>query len=413
MKEITMMNTRTPDGLNERLAEIECDLLPAPPLCTHPAWSASLFDWMTRYHVPGVSIAVIANSRLEWASGYGVCEVGRSELITPGTIFQACSVSKPVTAVAVLRLVQEGILDLDEDVNAYLTSWKVPPYSTRQSRVTVRHLLSHTAGLTRSWYLGFRRGAKTPTLLQVLNGEPPAKTRAVRVHSLPGTSFHYSESHFAVLQQLLTDVTSTPLPELARVLVLGPLGMRNSSYDPLFPERRFSATATGHYLDGAPVSGKWRFFPAVAASGLWSTPSDLALLVVDLQLARAGKPSKILRKEIVDQLLTHQTPPDGRQWGLGFELKGQGEATRFRHSGDNIGFKCFVQAFCERGTGIVLMSNGDNGEAVQKELLQTIAREYGWRGYPSPGAHSSHTWHALLQRLALHSLRRYAQIVHL
>src|SRR6266516_1473752 len=303
MKEITMMNTRTPDGLNERLAEIECDLLPAPPLCTHPAWSASLFDWMTRYHVPGVSIAVIANSRLEWASGYGVCEVGRSELITPGTIFQACSVSKPVTAVAVLRLVQEGILDLDEDVNAYLTSWKVPPYSTRQSRVTVRHLLSHTAGLTRSWYLGFRQGAKMPTLLQVLNGEPPAKTRPVRVQIPPGTRFRYSESHFAVLQQLLTDVTNTPFPDLMQALVFEPLGMCDSSYHPSFPEQRFSATAIGHYFDGLPINGKWRLFPALAASGLWTTPSDLARLLLDLQLARVGKPSKVLGKQIVNQLL--------------------------------------------------------------------------------------------------------------
>src|SRR5437764_15089423 len=106
LKEITMLNTRTPDGLSERLAEIERSLLPAPPLFAHPAWSASLLACMTRYHVPGVSIAVIANSQLEWAGGYGVCEVGRSELITPGTIFQACSVSKPVTAVAALRLVR-------------------------------------------------------------------------------------------------------------------------------------------------------------------------------------------------------------------------------------------------------------------------------------------------------------------
>src|SRR5437762_13251069 len=124
------------------------------------------------------------------------------------------------------------------------------------------------------------------TVLQVLNGEPPAKTRFVRVQIPPGTRFRYSESHFALLQQLLTDVTNTPFPDLMHALVFKPLGMRDSSYHQSFPEERFSATVTGHYFDGVPVNGKWRLFPALAASGLWTTPSDLPRLMPDIQLAR-------------------------------------------------------------------------------------------------------------------------------
>jgi CubicO group peptidase (beta-lactamase class C family) len=408
-----MVNTRTPDGKQEHITPIDAALVAVLPQDAHPAWSTLLLDSMRRSHVPGFSIAIIAHGQLAWASGYGKCEVGQSEPITPDTIFQACSVSKPVAAVAALRLVQEGLLDLDEDINTYLISWKVPPNRTGSAGVTLRHLLSHTGGLTCCWYLGFRRGAKTPTLLHVLNGEPPARTRPVRVQLPPGTCFRYSESHFAVLQQLLTDVTSTPFPQLVQELVFGPLGMHNSSYDLSFPERRPGATATGHYLDGLPVNGKWRIFPALAASGLWTTPSDLARLIVDIQSARTGKPSKVIGKEIVGQLLSPQTPPEGRQWGLGFELKDQGEAARFRHSGDTIGFKCFVQAFCERGAGVVLMSNGDNGERVQKELLRTLAQQYGWSSSSQGGTQSTARGHGLPRRLALHTLRRYARIVHL
>jgi CubicO group peptidase (beta-lactamase class C family) len=406
------MHTKAFHDLSEGTASIQSGLLSVLPLAPHSVRSAKFLDCMARYHVPGASIAVIADYRLAWAGGYGVGEVGRSELVTPNTLFQACSVSKPVTAIAALRLVQEGVLDLDEDLNSYLVSWKVPTNRTGQSLVTLRHLLSHTAGLTLCWYLGFRPGSNIPTLLHVLNGELPAKTRPVRVQIPPGTRFRYSESHFALLQQLLTDVTRTPFPDLMHALVFEPLRMRDSSYHLSFPEPRFSTTATGHYLDGVPIKGKWRIFPALAASGLWTTPFDLAQLIIDMQLARAGKPSKVLDKQSVDQLLSPQTPPDGRCWGLGFELKGQGEAARFRHSGDNIGFKCFVQGFCERGMGIVLMCNGDDGEIMHKELFQLIAKEYGWSTSSAVGVLSRPTWRQLPHRLAVGTLRRSVRLIH-
>jgi hypothetical protein len=133
--------------------------------------------------------------------------------------------------------------------------------------------------------------------------------------------------------------------------------------------------------------------------------------MLDLQLARAGKPSKVLSKESVDHLLSPQTPPGGRQWGLGFELKGQGEAARFRHSGDTIGFKCFVQGFCEGGMGIVLMSNGDNGEILHKQLFQMLAKHYGWSTSSAGGVPSRPTWQQLAHRLALGTLRRSVRIL--
>src|SRR5437667_9941176 len=166
-----MMHIKNLGALREGTAQIESGPLPVLPLATHPVRPAQFLDCMARCHVPGASIAIIADNRLAWACGYGVREVGRSEQVTPNTLFQACSVSKPVTAIAALRLVQEGILGLDEALNSYLVSWKVPINRTGPSRVTLRHLLSHTACLPACWYLGFRRGMKMPTMTHVLNGE--------------------------------------------------------------------------------------------------------------------------------------------------------------------------------------------------------------------------------------------------
>jgi CubicO group peptidase (beta-lactamase class C family) len=404
------------EALSKRIARIENGLLPILLLYMHRARPARLLDRMVQHHVPGVSVAVISNYRIEWARGYGLLETGKPWPITQKTIFQACSISKPVAAVAALRLVQEGKLDLDEDINTYLVSWKVPPNEAGQPRVTLRHLLSHTAGLTYCWYPGFRPGAKIPTLVQVLNGDAPANTPPVRVQLTPGTKFRYSGSHFSVVQQILVDVTGIPFPELMQELVFKPLGMYDSSYDQSFPQTRPSTTAAGHYIDGALLDGRWRIIPSMAGAGLWTTPSDLAQIAIDIQLAHVGKPSKVLGKQIVDQLLIPQTPVGGKLWGLGFGLQGHGADACFRHPGNNIGYKCILHAFSEGGMGAVVMTNGDDGDWVYKELLQAIAKEYNWSANALSEMYSMPVWRIAPLRLveygALHAFRRYLHFVH-
>lgn len=328
---------------------------------------------MAHYLVPGCSVAVIDGGRIAWTRGYGVVEAGQAA-VTPDTIFQACSISKPVAAVAALRLVQEGRLDLDADINTTLTSWRVPANGAWQPRVTLRHLLTHGAGLTYCWYPGYARGVPTPTLVQTLEGEPPANTPPVRVVAIPGTQFRYSGSHFSVLQQLLVDVTGRPFPELMRELVFDPLGMRHSSYDQSFPETHGGAAAAGHDAAGVPLAGRWHVQPELAGAGLWTTPADLARLALEVQAAWGGGASRVLGRDIARRMLA----PHLADRGLGWALEGPPDRPRFSHGGDNIGYKCHLTADAARGIGAVVMTNGDEGRQIVDGVLRAVAAEYRW-----------------------------------
>lgn len=361
-----------------QIHHIEQNVRLDPSAWSQAAQRAPLAERMAFYTTPGLSVAVIKDGQLAWARGYGVVEAGRSMPVTPDTLFQACSISKHVAMVGALQLVQEGMLDLDADINQYLVSWKLPPNGTWQPRITTRQLLGHTAGLTQNWYRGFERGATTPTLLQVLEGQPPANTPPVRVALLPQSQFRYSGSHYSVLQQLMIDVTKTPFPELMRDLVFKPLGMHNSSYDQAYPETRGDTTAVGHDLGGRPVHGKWRVIPEMAGAGLWTTVVDLAHIACEIQSAYADRPTKVLRKAVVDEALTPQVSP---LFGLGVQLEGVETTRRFGHGGDNIGYKCVSTAYVEHGLGAVVMTNAEDGIWVAQELLRSIAQAYDWPDY--------------------------------
>jgi CubicO group peptidase (beta-lactamase class C family) len=363
----------------QRIGRIESAVLQEPIWRDQGGAPIPLAELMAQQGVPGVSIAVIHDGALEWARGYGVREAGRPDPVTPETLFQVCSISKPVTAVAVLRLVQEGRLDLDEDVNHYLRSWRVPANGDWQPRVTLRQLLCHGAGMTVHGFPGYGAAAPHPTLRQVLDGVPPANTPPVRVNALPGTQFRYAGGGVSIVQQVLLDVTGLPFAQLMRELVLDPLAMRDSTYEQPLPPARQAAAATGHRSEGAPVAGKWHVYPEQAAAGLWTTPSDLARLTIDIQQARAGALGTLLRPETVAQMLTPQVE---EHIGLGFFLEGAGLDQRFAHGGDNEGYKANFVAFSERGEGVIVATNGDLGWIVCDNLTRTVWREYGWPDFP-------------------------------
>ena len=338
---------------------------------------ATIEERLAFYAVPGLSVAVFADGEVQWARGYGMRRAGTYDAVTPDTIFQAASISKHVTALAALRLVQEGKLALDEDVNTYLSSWQIPANGAWQPRITLRQLLGHTAGLVYNWYPGYRRDAPLPTLPQTLDGAPPANTPPVHAVALPGTINRYSGSHYSVVQQLLVDAAGQPFPALMHDLVLDPLGMANSDFDPSFPDGRAAAPAHGHFIGGEPISDGWRVLPEMAAAGLWTTPTDLAKVAIEIGHAFHGRPTAFLTRATVDELLTPQIF-DG--FGLGTVLMEEREGSRrFGHGGQNVGYECITTAYLELGTGAVVMMNGEEGgNGLFEELLGTITREYGW-----------------------------------
>jgi CubicO group peptidase (beta-lactamase class C family) len=214
---------------------------------------ATLEERMAHHHVPGVALALSAGSEAPVEAAYGVKEAGRSDPVTPATRFQACSISKPVAVLGMLRLVERGVLDLDADVNEMLTSWQVPPNASWQPRVTLRQIASHSAGLTVGGFPGYARGVPLPTLTQVLTGSAPANTAGIRVDTLPSVEFRYAGGGTTVLQQVLEDVTGRPFADLMRELVLEPLEMTRSGYTQPLPDELRAEAATAHGIDGVPV----------------------------------------------------------------------------------------------------------------------------------------------------------------
>ena len=372
----------TTDTDNERRRRIEADIRLEPFTDAADTPPTTIEAAMAYHRVPGCAVAVIAGGEVAWARGYGT--IGRGDATPVGTdsIFQACSISKPVAAVAALRLVREGRLDLDEDVNAYLRSWRVPANGGWQPRVTLRQLLSHTAGLTSCWYPGYPRDATLPTLVETLGGLPPANTPAVRATMIPGTQFRYSGSHYSVLQQVLADVTGRPLAALARDLVFAPLGMVHSGYETDFPERHVGATTIGHDAGGRRIAGDWYVLPESAGAGLWTTPSDLCRLAVEVCRAWSGDSDALLDWALARQMFT----PQIGGWGLGWSLQTLGPTIQFAHGGSNTGYKCRLVAWPEYGLGAVVMTNADEGSALIGEIVAAIAREYAWPDAPARDA---------------------------
>ncbi len=245
----------------ERIQRVENGLLPAV-MIKGQTTAMKLADRMAHYKVPGLSVAVINDGKIEWARGYGVVEKDGDKSVTADTLFLAGSISKPVAALAALRLVEQGKLNLDEDVNLKLKTWKVPENEfTKDKKVTLRGLLSHSAGLTVHGFPGYAVDAPMPTLVQILNGEKPANTPAIRVDIEPGSRWRYSGGGYTVMQQLLMDVTGKSFPELTRELVFAPAGMRQSTYENPLPKSLEASAATAHGPSGDKVKGRWAHLP--------------------------------------------------------------------------------------------------------------------------------------------------------
>lgn len=354
---------------------VENGLRPAIMIKGQPQPTMNLADQMKRYNVPGISIAVIDQATVEWAQGYGVQKAGNHVPITTQTRFQAASISKPVTAMAVLRLAQTGKLDLDANVNNTLRSWQVLENEhTREHKVTLRGLLSHTAGLTVHGFTGYAAAEEVPNVRQVLDGEFPANSDPVRVDSVPGSQLRYSGGGYTVIQQLLEDVTGRPFPELMQATVLDKLNMNNSTFEQPLPGRYAEHAAIAHRGTGQPIAGNWHTYPEMAAAGLWTTPSDLARFVIEILKSSRGQSNKLLSSEMTREMLT---PPMGNA-GLGLGVKQFGDSIQFGHSGGNEGFRCFLVGHTGAQQGAVVMTNGDNGDLLMMEVIRSIAHIFSW-----------------------------------
>ncbi len=350
--------------------------LPAVTIHGEAPISMTLQQWMEFYKIPGLSVVVFDNYKIVWKKSYGVKQAGNSDPVTLDTIFQAGSISKPLTAMAVMHYVEQDKFSLDDNINDKLVSWKLPENDfTKQKKVTLRELLSHSAGTTVHGFPGYAVGEPRPTLVQVLDGEKPANTAPVRVDMLPGKEFRYSGGGTTIVQLMMTDQLKKPFPQIMSETVIKPLGLTSSSYEQPQPPERQAIAASGHRPDGKMVEGKWHIYPEMAAAGLWTTPTDLAKAAIEMGLSKRGKSNRILSQATAKTMLTVQADPVGLGWFLN-------KATdQFGHDGADEGFQADLIALADSGRGIAVMVNSDNGFMLFPGLAQSVASEYAWTSF--------------------------------
>jgi CubicO group peptidase (beta-lactamase class C family) len=329
--------------------------------------------------IPGLSIAVIRDYKIEWAKGYGWADTEEKRKVTTETRFQAASISKSINSMGILKLVEMGKLDPEANINNYLTSWKFPYDSlSNNKKISVYNLLSHTAGLDIHGFPGYKKTDTLPTLQQILDGKRPANTKAVRSLFEPGKKYKYSGGGTTITQLILTNVTNSNYADWMEKNVLQPLGMTNSSYQQ--PPTATSNLATGYYGNGKPVTGKYHIYPEQAAAGLWTTPTDLAKYIIECQLTLERRSKKVLSQSIMKKRLT---PYIDSNAALGAFIEKKEGRLYFTHNGGNEAFLCTSYGSMQGGNGVVIMINGENF-AVINELLSSVAIVYDWKGFYKP-----------------------------
>lgn len=334
---------------------------------------STLADRMRDSAVPGISVAVIQGGKLAWARGWGVRDTKSCEAVTPDTDFQAASISKPVTAMLALRMVEQGKIGLDTNINEALTSWKLPvDQRLAPQGVTLRQLLSHTAGLGVHGFDGFVEGDKLPTEVELLDGLKPSNTGPVRSILPAGKQFEYSGGGYVVTELALADVSGMPFADLIQREVLRPLGMTRSAFAQP-PSADVRSNMAFAHSNGALIAGNYEVVPQLAPGGLWTTPTDLARFVIDLQAAATGKKGHLLSPAMANLMLT----PVKDNWGLGMAVYPDGPR-RFGHDGLNKGFLSFMIADVAKGNGIIVMANADGSRELMDEITRAIATDYGW-----------------------------------
>jgi CubicO group peptidase (beta-lactamase class C family) len=261
-------------------------------------------------------------------------------------------------------------------VNDYLTSWHLADNEfTNTQKATIQQLMSHTAGVNVSGYEGYPAGSAIPTLLQVLNGTAPATSAPVKIIYEPGSQFSYSGGGMEVLQQMAEDVTGLPFQSYMKNNFFNRLGMNSSDFVQPMAGPLAMRAAKAHDMDGIMIPGGWRTYPELIAAGLWTTPSDLALLLVEVQKAATTDKGTLLTQQTATRILTQQLYSST---GLGFVLTNLKGGLLFSHSGSNFGYKSYMIAYRDRGQGVAVLSNGDNGLALIMEVVRAVAKVYGW-----------------------------------
>jgi CubicO group peptidase (beta-lactamase class C family) len=358
----------------EKIKLIEDNILPNARLVGDAP--ISIKDRMAFYKVKGVTIGVIHNYKLEWVKGYGWADDSLQLPVTAATLFQVGSISKSVNAMGVLKLVQDKKLDLYSDINNYLTSWKFPYDSlSKNKKITMANLLSHTAGLSLPGFFGYKPGKPLPTIPQILDGLKPAISQPIRSIAQPGLKYEYSTGGTIVAQQVVMDITHQPYDKYMAEAVFKPLGMTASTFTQPIKVNP-ALLATGYNREGRAITGKHNVFPEQAGGGLWSNATDLSKFIIEIQLTLQGKSHKVINQQTAALMLT---PYIDQQAALGFVINDLDGEKYFQHSGGVPGTTSRYFGSMQGGNGAVVMINSDNSDFLD-EVINSVASVYQFKG---------------------------------
>ena len=362
---------------NLKILEVENGLLPMVLIEGEKPFNIE--ERMKYYKVPGISVAVIKDFKVEWYKHYGVMDAELNNPVTDETIFNVGSLSKGVSALTILSLANDGKIDLYKDVNQQLISWKIPENEfTQKGTVTPFLLMNHTGGTMYSPPFSYLPD-EFPTIIQVLKGEKPAKYKPVVVDRVPGTEFMYSNAGYSTLQLLATDVTDKSFPAITQERIFDPLEMSKSTFQQPLPLELVQYASAGHMNDGLPLEVKRYYYPHMAAGGLWSTTYDYAKFVIELQKSYLNNSNKIIPLELTQEMLSSQV---AAEYGLGVFIRNiNGKKKYFGHLGDNRGFFAGYISHITDGYGAIIFTNSKNGANIIREVTNGIAKVYGWEDY--------------------------------
>jgi CubicO group peptidase (beta-lactamase class C family) len=377
---VSAQNPSYSKEIEEKIKQVENNLVGWAKLQdSKTAWN--LQERMKYHNIHGVSVAVIRNYKIEWARGYGFADTSDKRPVTHNTLFQAASISKSLNAMGVLQLADKKKIDIHQNVNNYLQSWKFPEDSlTRNTKLTTAHLLSHTGGLTVHGFYGYKWTDSLPTDNEILNGQRPANSSAVRSQFAPGVRFQYSGGGTTISKKIIMDVSGQEYDMYMWKQVMEPIGMSRSFYPQPPPPQAFRSLATAYRASGAPLIGKFNIYPEQAADGLWTTPTDIGKFIIEMQLSLQGKSNKVLSKEMTDTMLT---PYLDKSAAMGVFINTRGNKKYFQHAGANEGFRGQYYGSFENGDGVVVMVNSDNN-AIVGEIINSVATVYDWKEFFTP-----------------------------
>ena len=328
---------------------------------------------MKHYNVQGLSIVLLESGKISATENYGLLEVDSNRKANEDSIFSACSISKFLTGILAMKLVEDGILDLEDDVNESLVSWKVPENDfTKNKKVTLRNLLSHQSGIRdpEGSFTELNSKIGIPAMVELLEGLTPYCQTPIYVKCEPESEFHYSDAGSCIIQLLIEDVTEKPFHQVMNEQIFEPLGMANSQFSTTVFEEDRQNFSCGHNKKGELVDGKYPIYPYPAASGLWTSSLNLAELVLELMNAIKGESKVGISESLTKEMIT---PQRGKSWtGLGMFLESYENELEITSLGWGVGFQCMMVAFPYLEKGAVIMTNTELGVHQMEGIIGEI-----------------------------------------